>query len=142
MSEIAREHFYERIKDAPHAARGFFESIAEHFDRDNMVQPHYTDTNGGDLRLAILGELLGQKQRRNFATMHWQPSKHVVFARTYLTPDELAVLGFDDAVAPTSNSEPLNSDVRLGETVWRYGGRDFIRVLDMAKVKLLDVRLA
>jgi len=37
MSEIAREHFYERIKDAPHAARGFFESIAEHFDRDNMV---------------------------------------------------------------------------------------------------------
>jgi len=66
----------------------------------------------------------------------------VVFARTYLTPDELAVLGFDDAVAPTSNSEPLNSDVRLGETVWRYGGRDFIRVLDMAKVKLLDVRLA
>ena len=47
MSEIAREHFYERIKDAPHAARGFFETIAEYFERDNMVQPHYTDTNGG-----------------------------------------------------------------------------------------------
>jgi len=142
MSEIAREHFYERIKDAPHAARGFFESIAEHFDRDNMVQPHYTDTNGGDLRLAIPGKVLGQQRLRNFATMYWQPSKHLVFARTYLTPDELVVLGFDDAVAPTSNSESLNSDVRLGETVWRYGGRDFIRVLDMAKVKLLDVRLA
>jgi len=37
MSEIAREHFYERIKDAPHAARGFFETIAEYFVRDNMV---------------------------------------------------------------------------------------------------------
>ena len=142
MSEIAREHFYERIKDAPHAARGFFETITEHFEHDNMVQPHYTDTNGGDLRLAISGEVIGQKQRRNFATMYWQPSKHVVFARTNLTPDELVVLGFEDAIKPTSNSEPLNSDVRLGETVWRYGARDFIRVLDMAKVKLLDVRLA
>ena len=140
MSEIAREHFYERIKDAPHAARGFFESIAEHFERDNMVQPHYTDTKGGDLRLAIPGEVLGQQRLRNFATMHWQPNKHVVFARTYLTPDELAVLGFDDDIKPTSDSEPLNSDVRIGENVWRYGARDFIRALEMAKVKFVDAR--
>ena len=141
MSEIAREHFYERIKDAPHAARGFFESIAEHFERDNMVQPHYTDTKGGDLRLAIPGEVLGQQRLRNFATMYWQPSKHVVFARTNLTPDELVVLGFDNAIKPTSESEPLNSDVRLGETVWRFGARDFIRVLEMAKVKFVASRL-
>ena len=89
MSEIAREHYYERIKDAPHAARGFFETIAEYFERDNMVQPHYTDTNGGDLRLAILGEILDQKRLRNFATLYWQANKQVVFARTHLTPDEL-----------------------------------------------------
>lgn len=142
MSEIPREHFYERLKDAPHAARGFFESIADHFERDNMVYPHYTDTNGGDLRLAIPGEVLGQQRLRNFATMYWQTNKQVVFARTYLTPDELAVLGFDKAVEPTSDSEPLNSDVQLGETVWRYGARDFIRALDMAKVKFLDAQLA
>jgi hypothetical protein len=141
MSEIAREHFYERINDAPHAARGFFESVAKHFERDNMVQPHYTDTNGEDLRLAIPGAVLGQKQRRNFATVHWQPSKQVIFARTYLTPDELVVLGFDNAIKPTSESEPLNSDVRLGETVWRFGARDFIRVLEMAKVKFVASRL-
>lgn len=89
MSEIPREHFYERLKDAPHAARGFFESIAEHFERDNMVRPHYTDTNGGDLRLAIPGEVLGQQRLRNFATMYWQTTNQVVFARTYLTPAKL-----------------------------------------------------
>ena len=142
MGEIPREHFYERLKDAPHAVRGFFESIAEHFERDNMVYPHYTDTHGGDLRLAIPGVVLGQQRLRNFATMYWQTNKQVVFARTYLTPDELAVLGFDQAVEPTSDSEPLNSDVQLGETVWRYGARDFMRALDMAKVKFLDAQLA
>ena len=107
-----------------------------------MVRPHYTDTNGGDLRLAIPGEVLGQQRLRNFATMYWQTTNQVVFARTYLTPDELAILGFDQAVEPTSDSEPLNSDVRLRETVWRYGARDFIRALDMAKVKFLDAQLA
>jgi len=54
-----------------------------------MVQPHYTDTNGGDLRLAILGEILDQKRLRNFATLYWQTNKQVIFARTHLTPDEL-----------------------------------------------------
>ena len=70
MSEIAREYFYERIKDAPHAARGFFESIAEHFERDNIVQPHYTDTNGGDLRIALPAEVVQYRTTRNFSALN------------------------------------------------------------------------
>lgn len=136
MGEIAREHFYERLERAPHAARGFFESIYEHFQRDNMVVPHFTDTNGGDLRLAITGEVLRQKRVRNFATMYWQTSNQLVFARTYLTPDELAVMGFGGASSPTSETEPLSSDIRLGEEIWRYSVRDFIRALEAAKIKL------
>lgn len=135
MGEIEREHFYERLERAPHAARGFFETIFEHFQRDNMVTPHYTDTNGGDLRLAIPGAALGQKRLRNFATMYWQTSKQFVISRTYLTPDELAVMGFGGASMPTSDTEPLSSDIRLGEQIWRYGARDFIRALEMAKLK-------
>lgn len=137
MGEIAREHFYERLERAPHAARGFFESIYEHFQRDNMVVPHHTDTNGGDLRLAMPGEVLGQKRLRNFATMYWQTSKQIVFSRTYLTPDELAVMGFICARKPASDTEPLSSDIRLGEEIWRYGVRDFIRALEMAKITFL-----
>lgn len=138
MVEIAREHFYERLERAPHAARGFFESIYEHFERDNMVVPHHTDTNGGDLRLAIPGEVLGQKRLRNFATMYWQTSKQIVFSRTYLTPEELAVLGFPHALKPKSKDESLMSDIRLREDVWRYRAREFIRGLEMAKVKFLN----
>lgn len=138
MGEIPREHFYQRLERAPHAARGFFESIYEHFQRDNMVEPHHTDTHGGDLRLAIPGAVLGQKRLRNFATMYWQTSKQLVFSRTYLTPDELAVMGFSSASKPASDREPLNSDVRLGEEIWRYGVAEFIRALEMAKVKFLD----
>ena len=102
------------------------------------MKPHHTDTNGGDLRLAIAGEVLGQKMHLNFATMYWQTSKHVVFSRTYLRPDELAILGFDGALKPKDKHESLMSDVRLGEDVWRYGARDFIRALEMAKVKFLE----
>lgn len=141
MNEIAREHFYQRLEGAPHAARGFFESIYVHFERDNVAKPHHTDAHGGDLRIAVLGDVLGQRRQRNFATMHWQTNKHVVFARTYLTPNELAVLGFAGATEPKADGEPLNSDIRLGEDVWRHGSKDFIKALEMAKLKFLDVNL-
>ena len=61
MAEISRENFYARLDTAPHAVRGFFETIIQHFERKNDVLVHHTDTNGGDLRLAIPPEVLGQK---------------------------------------------------------------------------------
>jgi hypothetical protein len=136
MDEIPRETFEARLANAPLAARGFFESVIEHFDKRNSVKVHFTDTNGGDLRLAVPGEVLGQKSLRNFATMYWQTSKQVVFARTFLSPDELGLFGIPNS-AETASSEPLNSEVRMGAEVWRYRALSFIRALEAAKLKLL-----
>lgn len=134
MGSIEREHFYQRLQGAPLAAYGFFESVITHFDRDNMVDVHFTDTHGGDLRLAIPGDVLNQQSKRNFATMYWQRINKSVFARTYLSPEELSVFGFADATKPTSVEEPLNSDVHLGEDVWRYGALKFIQALEISKI--------
>ena len=136
MGEIPRENFEVRLANAPLAARGFFESVIEHFDKRNSVKVHFTDTNSGDLRLAVPGEVLGQRRLRNFATMYWQTSKHVVFARTFLSPEELDVFGIPNS-AKTSNDEPLNSEVRLGVEVWRYGALTFIRALEAAHFAFL-----
>ena len=137
MGEIPRDNFEARLVDAPLAAREFFENVIEHFDKRNSVKVHFTDTNSGDLRLAVPGEVLGQRRLRNFATMYWQTSKHVVFARTFLSPEELDVFGIPNS-AKTSNDEPLNSEVRLGAEVWRYGALTFIRALEAAHFAFLS----
>ena len=137
MGEIPRENFEARIENAPLAARGFFESVMEHFDKRNSVKVHFTDTNSGDLRLAVPGEILGQRRLRNFATMYWQTSKHVVFARTFLSPDELSLFGILNS-KETSDGEPLNSEVRMEAEVWRYGALTFIRALEAAHFAFLS----
>ena len=137
MSEISRENFEARLANAPLAARGFFESVIEHFDRRNSVKVHFTDTNGGDLRLAIPGKVLWQRRFSNFATMYWQTSNHVVFARTFLSPDELGLFGVLDSTE-TASSEPLNSEVRMGSEAWRYGALTFIRALEAAHFAFLS----
>ena len=109
----------------------------EHFDKRNSVKVHFTDTNSGDLRLAVPGEILGQRRLRNFATMYWQTSKHVVFARTFLSPDELSLFGILNS-KETSNGEPLNSEVRMDAEVWRYGTLTFIRALEAAHFAFLS----
>lgn len=138
MSEIKRDHFYAGLQTAPHAVRGFFENITHHFERKNDVLVHHTDTNDGDLRLAIPAEVLGRARLRNFATMYWQTQKQVVFTRNYLTPDELTGFGFHTGTTPKSATEPLKSDIRLDEQQWRYGVGDFIKVLEAAKIKMLN----
>jgi hypothetical protein len=138
MGEIERKHFYERLEGAPLAAFGFFESIIQHFERDNVVDVHFTDANGGDLRLAIPSIVLNKKSKRNFASMYWQKKNKAVFARAYLLPDELALFGFDGATKPKSATEPLRSDVRLGEDVWRYRTLDFIRALKASQMQMAN----
>jgi hypothetical protein len=137
MGEIPRQNFEARLANAPLAAQGFFESVIEHFDKRNSVKVHFTDTNSGDLRLAVPGEVLGQRRLRNFATMYWQTSKHVVFARTFLSPDELGLFGILDSTE-TASSEPLNSEVRMDAEVWRYGALTFIRALEAAHFAFLS----
>jgi hypothetical protein len=138
MTEISRDNFYAKLDTAPHAVRGFFETIIQHFERKNDVLVHHTDTNGGDLRLAIPPDLLGKKVLRNFATLYWQSTKQVVFSRTYLTPDELNSFGFDMGEVPKAAGEPLKSDIRLAEAQWRYGVAYFIKALEAAKIKMIN----
>lgn len=137
MTRTPQDLFEDRIATAPCALKAFFAEIQQNFDRDNIAFVHYTKTNGGDMRLAIPGSHLGQQRDRNFATLCWRPSVMIVFCRTFLTPDELLPFQIVDARKPTSPSEPLNSDVCLGEDVWRNGASNFIRALDAAKAKML-----
>ncbi len=137
MPEISVEAFYNKLETSPYAVRGFFETIIQHFSRRNDVYVHHTLTNGGDLRLAIPGEVVDRKVKRNFATLYWQSTKQVIFARTYLTLEELKWFGFEAETVPTSNTEPLNSDIRLLEKQWRYGAEDFIKALEAAKFKMI-----
>jgi hypothetical protein len=44
MAEISRENFYARLDTAPHAVRGFFETIIQHVERKNDVLVHFGDT--------------------------------------------------------------------------------------------------
>jgi hypothetical protein len=137
MAEIPRDNFEARLDKAPLAARGFFESVIEHFEKRNSVKVHFTDTNGGDLRLAVPGEVLGQNRLRNFATMYWQTTKQVVMARTFLSPEELSFFGIVNG-RETSKTEPLNSEVWMDAEVWRYGDLTFIRALEASHYAFLS----
>ena len=139
MEQSARDKFYERIEAAPLAARGFFESVDEHFRQRNDVDVRFTHTTFADMRLWAIWETEAGKQREQvFATMTWQPKNLAVFARTKLTPEEFAYLGFESAEKPKADSEPQNSDIRLFEEDWRYGALPFIRALEAAKMKLIN----
>jgi hypothetical protein len=137
MEQSARDKFYERIETAPLAARGFFESVDEHFRRRNDVDVRFTYTNVADMRLWAVWETDAGKQREQvFATMTWKPQKQAVFARTKLTPSEFSYLGFDSASKPKAEKEPQNSEIQLFEDDWRYGALPFVRALEAAKMKL------
>lgn len=138
MTRTSQDLFEGRIETSPRVLKSFFAEIKQHFDRDNIAFVHYTKTNGGDMRLAIPGSCLGLKKYRNFATLCWRPRGRIVFCRTYLTPDELLSFQIVDARKPASPREPLNSDIWLGEDVWRDGAAPFIRVLDAAKAKMVN----
>jgi hypothetical protein len=139
VEQSARDKFYAHIEAAPLAARGFLESVDEHFRQRNDVDVRFTYINVADMRLWAIWETdAGQQRRQIFATMTWQPRKRAVFARTKLTPDEFACLGFDAAEWPKYEKEPQNSEIRLFEEQWRYGALPFIRALEAAKMKLVN----
>ena len=137
MDQAARDKFFERIKAAPLAARGFFESVYEHFRQRNDVDVRFTHTNIADMRLwAVWGEDADTQREQIFASLTWQPNNLAVFARTKLTPEEFVYFGFKGAEKPKAASEPQNSDIRLFEEDWRYGALSFIRALEASKIKI------
>ncbi|MCE8525788.1 hypothetical protein KBY23_10990 [Ruegeria pomeroyi] len=137
MSEATREEFYQRLDDAPYAVKGFFETIEARFGQRNSVLVHFTHAHGIDMRIAIPREMTNTGQIRNFATMYWQVRNRVIHSRIFLTPEELANLGFSGAEEPKSSTEPLNAELRLSEDFWRYKAEDFGRYLEAAHIKML-----
>ena len=70
MDQSARDKFFERIEAAPLAARGFFESVDEHFRQRNDVDVRFTHTNIADMRLwAVWGEDADTQREQIFATL-------------------------------------------------------------------------
>ena len=136
---ISNEALESMISNIPSTAKVFLLSITQHFEHDPTTIVHYTQTSGGDLRLAVSPPTKSNKTRiRNFATLYWQSRNRVVLSRLYLTPDTLAQLGFRSASAPKRTAEPLLSEIRLSEQDCRTVSDKFITVLERAKVKMVD----
>ena len=135
-----RDNFVRRLKDAPYGAKGFFETVASHFELRNDCDVKYTSTNGSDMRLwGHWTSSRGANKEQIFAALAWQPKNRNVFARCQLTPDDLELLGFGGASEPKSETEPQNSELHLDETYWRFRVADFIRILEAARIKLVGV---
>lgn len=103
MGELSRENFYAKIATAQRAVQGFFETVIEHFKQRNDIHAHHTDTNGGDLRLALPAELARHHTIRNFTTLYWQSRNQEIFVRSYLTPEEMSVFGFAESLTISMN---------------------------------------
>lgn len=134
---MTREDFFHRLEAAPHAVKGFFETIETRFADRNTAFVHFTGTNKGDMRIAIPKELTKTGKHRNFVTLYWQVRKRAIHTRILLTPEELANLGFADAVVPKSSTEPLKADLHITEDLWRNNAGDFGHCLEAAHTKML-----
>jgi hypothetical protein len=138
MAGVTREEFYEGLLDAPHAVRGFFETVEARFEQRNTADVHFTRSQKGcDMRIAIPKELTNIGKLRNFATLYWQVKNKAIFSRILLTPEELANLGFTGAKVPTSPEEPLDAELHLTEDFWRHKTEDFGHCLEAAHIKML-----
>ena len=71
--EISAEaRFFERLESAPPQALAFVDRLRSYASERDDIELHFTNTDGGDLRLRRHG--LGQSKRRsqNFVTVVWQ----------------------------------------------------------------------
>ena len=138
MAPVTREEFYEKLSDAPFAAKGFFETIESRFEGRNSAFVNFTGAKKrGDMRIAIPKELTNTGRLRNFATLYWQVWNHAIHSLILLTPEELGNLGFPGATVPKSSTEPLAADVYLSEDFWRNKAEDFGHYLEAAHIKML-----
>lgn len=137
MEQSAREKFFERIDAAPLAARGFFETVDEHFRQRNDVSVRFTHTGASDMRLwAHWSDAEGKDRDQIFGTLAWRSREQTVFVRGQLSPEELTMLGGVGGLEPSNPKEPQKSEIWLNEGFWRYRVSDFIRAMETARIKL------
>ena len=133
----ARQQFFEHMRSAPYAAHQFVQAIHGRYDPRNDVRIHYTFTKKADLRLEVVWDMAnGQQDQQNFATFNWQSRNKVFYCEIFVSPPELAELGFDDA--KEHKHGPLLSQVRVGADYWDDCERRaaFFRTLDLACVRI------
>lgn len=133
------EMYKRRLANAPSPVQQFFENIKSHFNLRNDSFPHHTRTNGGDLRLAIPGELLGRKIHRNFGTLSWRPGLMLLKGRTYLSPEEMMDHAIYNTATPKRQREPLLSDFWLHEGECLDATKNIIDALEVARLKMMGI---
>ena len=139
MTQSAENRFFEHISKAPHAARGFFETVCEHFRPRNDVSVRFTNTDASDMRLwAHWSDTKGKDRDQIFGTIAWRSREQTVFVRCQLSPEELTMLGVEGGQQPSHPKEPQKSEIWLDEGFWRYRVSDFIRVMETARIKLVQ----
>lgn len=139
MTQSPQERFFEHISKAPHAARGFFETVCEHFRPRNDVSVRFTHTAASDMRLwAHWADSEGKDRDQIFGTLVWRSQERIVFVRCQLSPEELSTLGVEGGRQPSDPKEPQKSEIWLGEAFWRYRVSDFIRAMETARIKLVQ----
>ena len=126
-----------RLANAPSSVQKLLENIKSHFNLRNDSFSHHTRTNGGDLRVAIPGHLLGRKVLRNFGTLSWRPGLKLVTGRTYLSPEEMMGHAIRNTTKPKKPDEPLLSDFWLQEGECLRATKSIIDVLEDARLKMM-----
>ena len=139
MTLSAHDRFFDHIAQAPYAARGFFETVGEHFRPRNDVEVKFTHTGASDMRLWAHWASHDEKEKKQiFGTLAWRSREQTVFVRCKLSPEELTMLGVEGGREPSSTTEPQKSEIWLDEAFWRYRVTDFIRAMEAARIKLVQ----
>jgi hypothetical protein len=131
------EMYKRRLANAPSPVQQFFENIKSHFNLRNDSFSHHTRTNGGDLRVAIPGRLLGRKVLRNFGTLSWRPGLKLVTGRAYLSPEQMMGHAIRNTAKPNKPNEPLLSDFWLQEGECLRATKSIIDALEDARLKMM-----
>lgn len=139
MTLSAQQNFFEHLAKAPHAARGFFETVYEHFRPRNDVDVRFTHTVASDMRLWAHWVSRDEKEKKQiFGTLAWRSREQTIFVRCQLLPEELMWLGIEGGREPSATREPQKSKIWLDESFWRNHVIDFIRAMEAARVKLIQ----
>lgn len=136
-----RAIFDRRMRSAPPSAHQFVKAVHARYEPRNDVEVHYTQTNGGDLRLRVYwSNSKGKADDQNFARFEWRPAQGTFYCEAFLLASELTQMGFNTAEQHLHG--PLLAKVWLDALCWVPGDRQdtLFRALDLACVYMTQHR--
>ncbi|MDC1412611.1 hypothetical protein N8370_07760 [Amylibacter sp.] len=100
----------------------------------------FTQTGASDMRLwAHWADSEVKDSDQIFGTSAWWSREQTVFVRCKLPPAKLTMLGVEGGRELPNPKEPLKSEIWLDEAFWSYCVRDFIRTIDAARIKPVQI---